>query len=78
MAVDVRSIYVTALKNAHAVELQALQIMERQVERLERYPEMERPCASISRRRTGSGTGWRRPWGRIRRVPPRSRKASWA
>lgn len=42
MADDIRSIYATALKNAHAVELQALQIMERQVERLERYPEMER------------------------------------
>jgi ferritin-like metal-binding protein YciE len=41
MADDIRSIYATALKNAHAVELQALQIMERQVERLERYPEME-------------------------------------
>ncbi|ACL56485.1 ferritin-like domain-containing protein [Methylobacterium nodulans] len=41
MAEDLRSLYVTALKNTHALELQALQIMERQVERLERYPEME-------------------------------------
>ncbi len=41
MAEDVRSLYVTALKNTHALELQALQIMERQVERLERYPDME-------------------------------------
>ena len=41
MTLDTRSIYVTALKNTHAVEMQALQIMERQVERLERYPEME-------------------------------------
>ncbi|KQO49373.1 ferritin-like domain-containing protein [Methylobacterium sp. SD274] len=41
MALDPRSIYVTALKNTHALELQALQIMERQVERLQRYPEME-------------------------------------
>nr|WP_137830269.1 ferritin-like domain-containing protein [Methylobacterium sp. L1A1] len=38
---DARHIYVTALKNTHALEMQALQIMERQVERLERYPEME-------------------------------------
>lgn len=38
---DARYIYVTALKNTHALEMQALQIMERQVERLERYPEME-------------------------------------
>ncbi len=41
MAEDLRSLYVTALKNTHALELQALQIMERQVERLERYPEMD-------------------------------------
>ncbi|MBE7197955.1 MAG: ferritin-like domain-containing protein [Parafilimonas terrae] len=41
MSTDAREIYVTALKNTHAVEMQALQIMERQVERLERYPEME-------------------------------------
>ncbi|WP_375408882.1 ferritin-like domain-containing protein [uncultured Methylobacterium sp.] len=42
MADDIHAIYAAALKNAHAVELQALQIMERQVERLQRYPEMER------------------------------------
>jgi len=41
MTLDTRSIYVTALKNTHALEMQALQIMERQVERLERYPEMD-------------------------------------
>ena len=41
MAIDTREIYVTALKNTHALEMQALQIMERQVERLTRYPEME-------------------------------------
>lgn len=41
MTLDARSIYVTALKNTHAIELQALQIMERQVERLQHYPEME-------------------------------------
>ncbi len=41
MASDAREIYVTALKNTHALEMQALQIMERQVERLQRYPEME-------------------------------------
>ena len=37
-----RTIYVTALRNTHALEEQALQIMERQVERLQNYPEMER------------------------------------
>ncbi|KQT56166.1 hypothetical protein ASG52_24120 [Methylobacterium sp. Leaf456] len=41
MALDARDIYVTALKNTHALEMQALQIMERQVERLQNYPEME-------------------------------------
>src|SRR3954454_1906271 len=41
MTLDTRTIYVTALKNTHALELQALQIMERQVERLQRYPDME-------------------------------------
>ncbi|MEH3148182.1 MAG: ferritin-like domain-containing protein [Methylobacterium frigidaeris] len=40
MAEDIRGLYVTALQNTHALELQALQIMERQVERLERYPDM--------------------------------------
>ena len=40
MSTDAREIYITALKNTHALEMQALQIMERQVERLERYPEM--------------------------------------
>jgi len=41
MALDAHTIYVTALKNTHALEMQALQIMERQVERLQNYPEME-------------------------------------
>jgi ferritin-like metal-binding protein YciE len=40
MSTTPREIYITALKNTHALEMQALQIMERQVERLERYPEM--------------------------------------
>ena len=35
------SIFITGLVNAHALEKQALQIMNRQIERLERYPEME-------------------------------------
>lgn len=41
MTTDARGIYVTALKNTHAIELQALQIMERRVERLKHYPEMK-------------------------------------
>jgi ferritin-like metal-binding protein YciE len=34
------SLYLTGLRNAHALEGEALQIMGRQVERLEHYPEM--------------------------------------
>ena len=34
-------IFITGLRNAHALEKQALQIMNRQVERLQNYPEME-------------------------------------
>ena len=33
--------YITGLQNAHALEKQALQLMERQVERIENYPEVE-------------------------------------
>ena len=39
MATDARSIYVTALRNTHAMEQQGLQQMEIQVSRLERYPD---------------------------------------
>lgn len=34
-------LYHTGLKNAHALESQAVQILSRQVERLQHYPEME-------------------------------------
>ena len=35
-----REVYVTGLRNAHAVENQAIELLERQVGRLENYPEM--------------------------------------
>jgi ferritin-like metal-binding protein YciE len=35
------SLFITGLHNAHAMETQAIQILTRQVERLETYPEME-------------------------------------
>ena len=41
MADTVRSIFVTGLHNAHALEKEALQVMKRQIERLQNYPEME-------------------------------------
>jgi ferritin-like metal-binding protein YciE len=33
-------IYSTGLRNAHAMEQEATQLMERQIERYERYPEV--------------------------------------
>ena len=40
MATSIRDIYITGLQNAHALEAQAIQLCQRQVERLENYPEM--------------------------------------
>jgi ferritin-like metal-binding protein YciE len=36
-----KDIYITGLRNQHAVENQAIELLERQVGRLENYPEME-------------------------------------
>jgi len=36
-----QSVFVTALRNAHALENQALELMNRQVERIENYPEVK-------------------------------------
>jgi ferritin-like metal-binding protein YciE len=38
---DIRSIFITAVKNTHSLEKEARQILSRQIERLENYPEME-------------------------------------
>jgi ferritin-like metal-binding protein YciE len=40
MATSYQDTYITGLRNAHALEKQAIQLMERQVERLENYPAM--------------------------------------
>lgn len=40
MASEARSIFITGLKNAHAMENQALSIMKPQVARIENYPEV--------------------------------------
>lgn len=40
MASTAQDIYITGLKNAHALENQAVELLSRQVERLESYPEM--------------------------------------
>jgi ferritin-like metal-binding protein YciE len=36
----VKNIFITGLQNAHAVEKEAVQLMQRQLERFENYPEM--------------------------------------
>jgi len=41
IADEARMFYVTGLQNAHAMETQAIQLLTRQVERLENYPELE-------------------------------------
>ena len=41
MATDTKSLYVTSLRNTHALESQGLQQMESQVKGLENYPEYE-------------------------------------
>ncbi|HEY4250616.1 MAG TPA: ferritin-like domain-containing protein [Roseomonas sp.] len=41
MSESVRDIYVTGLINARALETQAIQLLSRQVERLESYPDLE-------------------------------------
>jgi ferritin-like metal-binding protein YciE len=40
MTETARKIYVTGLRNAHAMEAQAIELLERQVGRLQNYPEM--------------------------------------
>ncbi len=41
MQEDTKTLYITGLKNARAVETQAVEMLTRQVERLENYPELE-------------------------------------
>ena len=38
---DIRPLFITGVQNAHAVEKEARQILSRQLERLENYPEMK-------------------------------------
>ncbi|MFK3690813.1 ferritin-like domain-containing protein [Agrobacterium tumefaciens] len=41
MTTDLREIFVTGLRNAHAMENQALSIMKPQISRIENYPEVK-------------------------------------
>ena len=53
MASSIQDIYITGLRNAHALEEQAVQLLSRQVERLENYPAMsERMRQHIEESRT--------------------------
>lgn len=50
-----RDIFVTGLKNAHAMENQALSIMKPQVKRIENYPDIaEVPALSFYRQPSGT------------------------
>lgn len=40
MADSYKDLYITGLRNAHALETQAIELLKRQVERLENYPAM--------------------------------------
>jgi ferritin-like metal-binding protein YciE len=46
MAQTARDIFVVGLKNAHAMEVQARELMERQSERLDEYPEVKAKVAA--------------------------------
>jgi ferritin-like metal-binding protein YciE len=39
---QVRDVYLTGLRNMHALEMSAIELTERQTERLEHYPEMKK------------------------------------
>src|ERR1700733_2750373 len=46
MAQTAREIFVVGLRNAHAMETQARELMERQSERLDEYPEVKAKVAT--------------------------------
>ena len=71
MASTIQDIYVTGLRNAHALEAQADQLLSRQVERIENYPAMSSACSSISRKPAASRSGWSRSCRRM--APARAR-----
>ena len=51
------NIFITGLQNAHALEKQAIQLMERQLERIENYPEVEQLLRSTSARPKSRSAG---------------------
>jgi ferritin-like metal-binding protein YciE len=66
-------IYITGLRNQHAVENQAIELLERQVGRLENYPEMrDRMQRHIEEAASRPGA-WRSCWPIMARVTRLSR-----
>jgi ferritin-like metal-binding protein YciE len=55
MAHTAREIFVAGLRNAHAMETQARELMERQLERLDEYPEVK---AKVIAHQTSSLSDW--------------------
>ena len=45
-----REVYISGLRNQHAVENQAIELLERQLGRLENYPEMAERMGNIWRK----------------------------
>jgi len=64
------SVFIEGLKNAHALERQALELMNRQVERIENYPRSKPSSSSIFRRRTSKSGGWKAFSSRSARAGP--------
>jgi ferritin-like metal-binding protein YciE len=77
MASTARDIFVVGLRNAHSMEVQARELMERQSERLTDYPEVQAKVRAHLRETEGSSTGWSnacRRWARAPR-PSRTRRS---
>ena len=50
MADEAREVLIVGLRNAHAVESQAVELLERQVQALDDYPDAQSKSATASRR----------------------------
>jgi ferritin-like metal-binding protein YciE len=57
-----REVYISGLRNQHAVENQAVELLERQIGRLENYPEMadrmRQHLGKVNNRQPGSRRYW--------------------
>jgi ferritin-like metal-binding protein YciE len=62
MTQTARKIYILGLRNAHAMEIQARELMERQSERLTDYPEVLEKVRRTSQKRTSSSSASSCAW----------------